>query len=342
MVTILMRGKIQPIIGLAAFLILLFASHGSFGQTISEDDGVIRDKWITDLNVWPEGFLRPRYDRYTSVNLDRFKNILQDIESSPKTTDWEGTYWHDRTELGTTQLRLRGSAYVTYYVYSCFPELRWISYGNVTDFTDTVQTEIEFNSVAPLSRSKTTHVKVFWGNRRYLVEESSLAAFAEKAAGIFVEPESMDHPNFEKWSNYWVNGIFEEPLLGLPTFPSRYAHLARQPIHGEIVYVGKPSKKDDFEIKTANSTQYFSKAVLYAVSVNRGKNQGVKTGMIFYLPATDDTVYIKSVGATKSVGFVIRYQDESGGEDCVSESGETQKCKPIRVRMKVQTSTGEF
>src|SRR5262249_42498654 len=77
---------------------------------------------------------------------------------------------------------------------------------------DTVKIIPQFAADSPRKRSPATltYVKVRWGDRYYLVEEGSLAAFAEKFAGLFVEPDDAAGSNYLLWSKYLVKGNLED------------------------------------------------------------------------------------------------------------------------------------
>lgn len=318
--------------------IVLLTSGHLYAQAEELPEDFIREPWISEENVWYEGMLRLRFDRFTRADFAKFKSLIFAIKKDEKLSPWEGIYLDDRTELGKTEFRLSfQNGFVQYYVYSCQPELRWMNYGQATDHSDTI-TITSYKSPA----QTISLVKVKWGNLQYLVEEDSLAAFAEKAAGLWVEPNSMDSPMFQKWSSYWVKGTLDESSSGLPKFPEKYAALERLPIEGNIIFVGKPVFKKELELSTANSTQFFSNAYIYPVTINRGTRDGVKRGMIIDVVDSDDTILIKSTRANSSTGIVIRNTDDSGREECFSKDSEHSKCLPIRSRSNVKTQVGNF
>ncbi len=124
---------------------------------------------------------------------------------------------------------------------------------------DAVQIIPEFTENSPRKQTSVRYVKVKWNDRLYLVEESSLPAFAEKAVGIYVEPKDTSNENYQKWTNNWVKGDLEKPLTGLPEFPLSYKKFQRSPIEGKIISVGRRTIENE---KTVGNTTFSDSSFL--------------------------------------------------------------------------------
>ena len=326
------------------FAILFTLSFLGFvsGQTIEYPDDVVNEPWINAYNVWYEMPLRLRLDRYDRKNFGEFKTRITDLSEKAYPTPWEGVYHDEQTQLGKTELRLSfGKGFVQFYVYSCLPELRWLSYGTATDAGDTIILSSDFDSNTKAATA-TSFVKVEWGHLQYLVAENSLAAFAEKAAGIWVEPDNSGEYVAPEWSNYWVRGESEQVPVALPTFPARFSHLKRQPITGLLTGIRRLRRVKEFEFQTGQSTQYITNANVYPVTINKGSLHQVKAGMTFTVIGSKDQIIIRSVAQTSSSGVIIRKLDEENSEYCISDEGTQTKCSQLRTKLKVSTETGDL
>jgi hypothetical protein len=225
------------------FIILLASFQICFGQT--EQDEQPTENWLKQYGIYSDQFLYHRYDRYSKEDIVNARKTLDLLVNSKSTDEWEGTYssGYDET-VGFSQFRWQsGVGFVSFYIYTCLPELRHINYGKIINTPDAVQIISEAGEISSRRNSSTRYIKVKWNDRHYLVEESALSAFAEKAVGIYVESEDASDENFGKWARNWVKGDFEKPLTGTPEFPSNYKNFQRSPIETKIVAVGKkPSK----------------------------------------------------------------------------------------------------
>jgi len=334
--------NVRKILATVSVLLTLAFGQLSYGQYEVMPDNFTRASWIMDEGIWSEGFLYLRNDRFSAADFDQFKAKILAIRDSPKTSPWEGIYRDGLTDLGKTEFRLSfEGGFTQFYVYSCQPELRWLNFGRALDTGDTITLSSDFNS-SPKSESVNKLVKVKWGDRQYLVLESSLSAFAEKVAGLWVEPSSMKDITFQKWSGYWAKGIVDEPTKGFPQFPEKYSSLERRPIEGSVTFVGKSIREKEFQLSSANSTHSYYNANIYSIRIDKGSRSGAKPGMIFDVLGSDDSILIKSVSRASSVGILIRSIGEGGSEECVSESGETAKCKSLQPGSKVSTQIGKF
>lgn len=322
------------------FLVLLIfaAFQTCFGQ--SEDDGQPSENWLKQYGIYNEQFLYHRFDRYSADDILNFRKKLNLILASNSNSEWEGNYSVGYEEtVGYSRLHLKPEiGFVSFYIYTCMPELREINYGKITETPDTIQIVPEFIANSPRKHPLIKYVKVRWNDRYYLVEESSLTAFAEKAAGIYIESKDASIADSQKWANHWVSGDLEKDLIGLPEFPASYKKFQRRPIEAKIVFVGKRTVEND---KTIGNTTY-SESVFYEVKINAGQEQGVKEGMKFEIPEIENELIITKVNAKTAVGLISRTLDENQNEECFGENYIRIPCPKIEKNLLVKTSIGNF
>lgn len=142
-----------------------------------------------------------RFDRYSRADIERFKEKVPAVRNGPSSDPWEGSYSYDFPDSVTFSLLSWKSAtgFFGLSVFTCLPELQSLRYGRVV-VTDDIVTFIS-EKEADKGSSGDRFVKVPWGHRQYLVHEDSLAAFAEKAAGRYIEPEDPSSENYHRWGN---------------------------------------------------------------------------------------------------------------------------------------------
>lgn len=318
-------------------LISLFFFSGAFlvckGQMLHDRE----DNWLRHYGIYSEDQIFFRYDRYSKDDLANFRQKLDVVKNAGTVGEWEGVFFSDIIPIGLQELRLKaGVGYAEYYVYSCHPELRYMDYGKIVDTDDSITLLPEFAVDSPRKSKVVIYIKVRWADRYYLVEESSLLEFAEKAAGIYAKPDN-DSDAQEKWQNYYVTGDIEKPLTGSPVFPERYKKFQRLPIQTKVTNIGRRKIERDKDL----GNRSFSEAAFYPVTIGAGKSKGVKKGMVFVIPETGDKVFIINVGFNSSTGLVPRYLDDQN-EDCRNSEGQQIPCLRILPRMKTTTKIGAF
>lgn len=173
------------------------------------------------------------------------------------------------------------------------------------------------------------------------MEESSLSAFAEKAAGIYVEPDDPQDKNYQRWAGYWVKGDLEKELTGLPEFPAIYKKLQRLPVEAKIISVGKRRIEDEV---TRGTRTYAHDAAVYPVTIDAGKNKGVKVGMCFVTPDGEE-IYITRVEQNSAGGRIFRSTDDEKADRpdwCIDENGTDTPCPVLKPSLEVTTRVGYF
>jgi hypothetical protein len=338
------------------FVVVVFIAYlpVCFGQNTREY--VEGENWVQQYGIYTTPYVVLRYDRYSKEDTVKFREKLDLLKTAKFTDEWEGSYVRDSEELGISSLRLDNNVgFIDFYFYSCSLELSYIDYGKIINTPDSIQLTSEIAENSPREIKTVKYVKVKWDKWQYLVEESSLAAFAEKAVGVFVEPNDDIPENNQQWSNYWVrkgsvndanwNGddYIEKKFTGLPEFPESYKKFQRVPIETKIVSVGKRTIEAEKQFGDATYTRYFQNSAIYSITIGAGKNKGIKAGMIFEMLETGEDVYITEVNQNTAVGFIPRETDDDKNDFCRDRDNiKEASCKKIKPLLKVRTKIGYF
>lgn len=335
-----------------AILFCALALTVCYGQ--NEPEYVEGENWVTQYGLYPAvPYVLFRYDRYSREDTVRFREKLDALKTAKFTDEWEGNYVRDNEDLGYSSLRFQKDAgFINFYFYSCSIELRHIDYGKISSTPDFIELTSEGAENSPRKIKTVRFVKVKWDKWRYLVEESSLQSFAEKAVGIYVEPDDETAENNSRWTNYWVKDesrpeseteeYKEKTFTGLPEFPAAYKKFQRQPIETKIVAVGKATLEKDKEFGDSTYTKYFADSLIYPVTIGAGENKGVKPGMRFELAETGDEIYITEVKQNTAFGFIPRSTDENQKEVCRDKEYNDVLCPKIKPDFKATTPIGKF
>jgi hypothetical protein len=323
------------------FFLLVFLGAGLLicpGQELGAEQP--EENWLRSYGIHSEQRMYFRYDRYSKEDTEKLREKLSQIRDSRSENEWEGTFYFGPEEtVGYSLFRInfdRGFAKV--YIYTCLPELQYFSYGSVVNNPDNLEFVPEFiTGSKSLKNSK--YAKVRWGDRLYLVEESSLLAFAEKAVGRFVENESEESDDAYDWRSFWVQGDLEKPLQGLPQFPLSYKKFERLPINGKLLSVGKRViRKESWD----ENNSYSAESASYSVTINAGLNKGVKKGMIFEVNHSGEILTIKKVYSKSAAGTVTRLLNEVKADHCWDENSNDIPCTRILPGMSIRTQIGLF
>jgi hypothetical protein len=318
----------------AAFILFLILIAPCLVLAQEDFESEYVDNWIDSVTKELGGTqLRQIYRRYSSGDAFAAKEQLKLIAADNPIDEWEGLYYID-APLTVANLHLSANlGYVNYSIYTCSVELRSLNYGRVKSLPEFIQLIPEFaeNSPRTTLNSPKKLVKVKWGERHYLVDESSIKSFVEDAAGVWV---ANDDSNFIQ---FWIKKAdAEKNIEGLPMLPESYKHLLRQPIETTIISVGKrrieQERFDDGSIMSENS--------LVSVVINAGKEMNVKEGMRFYVSELDEWVEVTKVKQKTSLAVLKRMLHE-GKEDCYDNEHKPMPCPKSLVGMSVITKYEE-
>ncbi|HLM00923.1 MAG TPA: hypothetical protein VK400_07685 [Pyrinomonadaceae bacterium] len=312
-----------------ALLILFAFVHICSGQSPEETQPT--ENWLwKDYKIFPDSRLYHLYERYSKEDIVKFREKLDLLKNAQFADEWEGIYTVGYEEtVGFSQFRWRNDVgFLSFHIYTCLPELRSINYGKIINTPDFIQLSPEYAENSPRRHAAAKYIKVKWGEHRFLVEESALPAFAEKAVGIFVNPDDPENENYHKWINHWVQGDFEKPYAGLPEFPEKYKKFQRLPIEAKIIAVGKRAVEEN--------------AASYTVTINAGRNKGVKKGLHFDVPEIEQNLEITQVNDATAVGIIARSIDENENDQCFGDDFNKIICPKIKSGLKVKTQIGSF
>lgn len=314
-------------------IVLIFQINSKAQEDI---DTQPEENWLRQYNIYQDQYLFHRYDLYSKEDIIKFREKLESINNTKATNEWEGTYSVGYEEtVGFSQLRWNTNAgFVDFHIYTCLPELRYVNYGTILDTPEFIQLISDKSYSLSKSRNSTKYVKVRWDERHYLVEESSLLAFAEKAVGIYVESDE----DTQKWRNSLVKGDLEKLIKGLPQFPPSYKKFQRSPIETKILEV----EKRTIEVEKELGNAFYSEAVWYYVKIDAGKNRNIKVGMTFDIPETREELFITKVDQNTSVGLIRRDFDDNKNDLCHDDEYNPTACPQIKSSLKVKTQIGRF
>jgi hypothetical protein len=299
------------------------------------------ENWFRQYFNYNEPFLDLRYDLYSKNDLANFKNKFDLLFKSEPKNEWEGSYYPVSIggDVSIEQFRWNSNTgYASFYIYTCLPELRGISYGKIVDTPAFVQRLPEYANDSPKKETPSKYVKIKWRQTHYLVEESLLSIFSEKAVGIYVETENPNDENYGKWLYFWEKDGSDEALQGLPEFPKSYSQFKRFPIEAKITAVGKRAIGEN---EILGNTIYGDGA-FYSVTISVGKNRNVKVGMKFYVKDINSEIVITEVNQKSSVGLIHRNIDDNKNDVCYNEEYNPVSCPEIKKSLDVKTYVGKF
>jgi hypothetical protein len=311
------------------FVIFLLLVGFCFGQEFTEDEN-----WLKGLGTEADNLPSLAYlPNFNKTGLTGAKKRLLTVRQFTAKNEWEGTYYSN-TGLGSDKLIWnREGGFFDFYFYH---HLRHFDYGTVFDSPSFVvlASEKPVNSTSARKQAaKLKLVKVKIGETHFLVPENRLKDFCESAAGLSTDRNDIFYFRIKEED-------FEKEASGLPVLPDEYRTLLRYPIEARITRVGKRKI-----IPNERSTKgFYFNDIDFAVSINAGKNKGVKIGMNFFVEDSGEWIQITRVFQTNSVGFIRRNFDENNKERCrdgEGGSGQIIPCNEIKIGMKSKTK-GSF
>jgi hypothetical protein len=325
-------------------LISILSLSICFGQDIQPEKN-----WLAEHNIYSTEVQYQRYDRYSKEDLVKFREKLDLFKMNESKDEWSGIFYIGSEEtVNHSELRINSNiGFVCFNVYTCLPELRYIDYGRIVNTAEYIQLLPEFTENSPRKSEPAKYVKVKWGDKYLLVEESALPVFAEKAVGIFLESDDDLPENKYKWTDFWVKGGLDSEnhhqvqneYVGLPTFPASYKKFQRSPIEAKIIFVGKRTVENADVVGNENGE--FMEAG-YKVIINAGKNRGIKVGMTFDVAEIGENFVITQVNQNNAVGKITRSLDENKIDFCTDGDNNQIECPRIKTSMNVKTQIGNF
>jgi hypothetical protein len=125
----------------------------------------------------------------------------------------------------------------------------------------------------------------------------------------------------------------------------QYLKYFKQPITGQIIYVGKKKLVKEWSYQSNLYYQYMFWTALIPVKVNIKRSRGIRKNMLLRLIGEPDGQYLQVMKVNKNhlEGFVVRWSFEEKREDFKEtyfdyETDQEKPFPPIHIGMKVTTS----
>lgn len=322
-----------PRIYLIAILLLAFGV-GANGQVFDDESN-----WFKEIGRGDDFYSRFDFTRYTPKDVQLAKDRYLKIASGVTNDEWAGSYAR-QTMLGRAEILWDGqNGFVYSYVYHTLANL---DYGSVKSVDDS----ITFVSKRVLTGKQVRffegdHIKVKFGERHLLVPKSRLTDFAIWAVGREVPTGRRAKEIYTEEGFFWEkvdNG--DKQVADVPEFPPRYSHLVKKPIQSKILSVGK------LKIKREKSKDWGTESEerWRVITIAKGRSDGVRVGMTFWVDELEERIEIVSVGTSESIArltWIVIDGDEFCRNDEVPD-GERFPCRMPKVGMKVRTKTQYF
>jgi hypothetical protein len=214
------------------------------------------------------------FDAFFAKIEPRKRLILKQLKTGPR-KPWEGVFYDGSPFHGLAQ--------------------GWIishkaGYVSTTRRIDMGKVEVQGNQIALVSESPgkpwglqpVIYVVVPWGARVYLVKPNFLLTFCNDVNAGRLPSGS--------WGLYPLRiEDFNKKVTGLPQVPKKYRkYLLKKPIKGRIIK--RHGKKGDVAVR---GEEYLLSG--FSVTLNVGKNHGVRTGMKFYPVREKDREIFKEI-----------------------------------------------
>lgn len=310
------------------FFHLLFLST-VFGQDFTDDSN-----WYKEIGRGDDYYSRFDFRRYSENDIRLAKAKYRRIAEETLSHEWSGSYTRE-TMLGSAELTWSRSGYVYTYVYHTLAN---IDYGKVIDNGDSITLVSErYPSGKPNDFLGSKLVRVRFGERRLLVAKGDLRDFAAYAAGLDVPSKPTDKERFTEEGYVWQKvGDEGKPVADMPTYPSAYARLVRNPIRARVISIGA------LKVKRETPTTAGEHSRMLALST--GYKYGVSAGMTFWIDDLEERVEIVSVGPYRSTARLSRPIID-GNEHCDRyEDGDQIKfpCREPRIGMNARTKPDFF
>jgi len=306
------------------FLItFLLTVESGLGQDLEIKDVLGDQNWLESVGSGSAPFFYS-LKRYNIQNVLTARIKLELIQHSKSSSEWDGVYYSE-TGIGDGKLIWKSKiGYVEFYYYH---ELKTLDFGTA----NSSENFVEFYSKKIPKASRKILVPVKLATTHFLVPQDRLSDFIILSVGL----------NFDSADRYYYwrrEKDMRNEVFGLPILPDKYKNMIRQPIEAKIVKV--LSRRIVADERYADPEN--NHAVHYPVTINNGKNNGVKVGMDFLVKDVGEWIRISKVFKNKANGYVIRTFDQNGGEECWDGkhgSNQTIPCKPIQPEMNVKTKT---
>jgi hypothetical protein len=174
----------------------------------------------------------------------------------------------------------------------------------------------------------------------YLVPVESLKDFGEFHAGLGIYNE-FNGQCCEFAPNFLSRKIDAKGSQPSHSVPARYAHFIKNPIEGQITFVGRKRRVKNWGYQGKLYGQWMDSAILIPVRVDLGRDRRVKKNMLFRLvgePGFIQYLQVIRPGIRTSMGYVVRDVSFGAKETYHDSDSDLDKpLPPIRSGIKVTT-----
>lgn len=271
---------------------------------------LIAQAQLDEHGRWQNGISEPWFftsaDRHTTEEATaaqtRWNRIGED-RTRDTSDEWAGDYSRGEGEVNMSYLRWSSNSGFTFFsVYTCLPNVTNLDYGRTLASPNLLQMYSERStgrSVLPVN-----FLPVRWGERRYLIPETSIAAFCDYTAGLGAFNDGTRENDSLPWEDFFLKvDDLQKPAEGLPRLPPGYEHFIRRPIEATITAVGS-----HFIRRMRNEDGSYNYDLVIPVTISVGRAHGVQRGLVLYTSQIDnnDTVQVTRVGSRTSRGEIVR------------------------------------
>lgn len=177
------------------------------------------------------------------------------------------------------------------------------------------------------------------GKEVFLVPKQQLENFGKYVAG-FDEYNDFNGPCCD-FSPFFTKNetLTKASATSRVTISPEYQSAIKRPITAQIVFIGERKVVTNYGLEGKLYSQLFPTASLLPVTINAGRNVGVRRNMLFKLVDQPDEQYLKITRTARSSasGVVIRNVEEKNTEVWHDGSKETS-FPPVKIGARVTTS----
>lgn len=280
-------------------LVTLFCAD----QIAAQERPLLWENGVTEA-LWFAESLPPQ-----SIELMKSKWEAIGADNTTSRSGWAGDYFSGSETHGSYLRWSEENGFVRLAVDKCAAQVMGISYGKAVVGPHGVRFQTEVSAKSK-SGSHSGHLPkpdhllfVRWKEGRLLVPEGALADFGDYAAGLGRHNKSglisVEFTDFlTKLSDGGNHALPSQRESELPVLPPGYERFVRKPIAGRVVAVGRSYRRHNAE------NEWWDDLVT-PVTVNVGRQDGLKRGMLLYTAGVDHGIEIKSVGPDRARGIIV-------------------------------------
>lgn len=254
----------------------------------------------------------------------RWEKIGQENQNSPG-NEWTGDYFTGSDTHGEYLRWSPESGFVIINVNKCSAQVEGFSYGKVARLPtinqfipDKVVSSSHGHGHGESAPTTINFVPVKLRKARLLISEAQMPGFGDYVAGLgmFNGPHSIYYVDVTPFFFQFSKESGDKKDVGV-FVPPGYEKFLKKPVEALIVKVNKRVVKSQFSYENPSgvgSVTYYDPVSITTVTVNVGRTDKVKRGLILKIAETGEELIITRPGVSTSIGIIIRNLDESGRE----------------------------